>query len=81
MTFREKLARLTDDRKKNKIAARAGMSPAAFYDLLHKNHTPRAATALRVARALGVDLDWLIDDSQDWPPVGKTSQPQALAAA
>ena len=29
---------------------------------------PSAGLALRIARALAVPVDWLIDDARDWPP-------------
>lgn len=34
---------------------------------------PRADIALKIARALQVPLEWLVDDEQDWPPPPSTT--------
>lgn len=69
MTFSEKLKRLTEDRRCTVLSRRAGLPPTALSDYIAKGHTPRADTALRIARVLGVSVEWLIDDAQEWPPV------------
>ncbi|HZK80617.1 MAG TPA: helix-turn-helix transcriptional regulator [Humisphaera sp.] len=69
MTFAEKLAKLTEDKRKNVVAERAKIAPRAISDYLSKGTQPGAETALRLARVLRVDVDWLIDEEQDWPPV------------
>ena len=69
MTFIEKLRRLTDDRNKSKLARRMGLPPTAIHAYLSKGYMPRANTALRIARALSVSFEWLLDDRQNWPPV------------
>lgn len=70
MTFAEKLKRLTEDRIKSVICRRAGLPPTAINDYISKSSTkPSAIYAMRLARALDVDLEWLIDDAQEWPPV------------
>jgi plasmid maintenance system antidote protein VapI len=69
MTFAEKLARLTEDRLKTRVSRKAGLPPAAISDYIAKGNTPGADTALRLARVLGVSVEWLIDNDQEWPPV------------
>lgn len=70
MTFHEKLCRLGETMNKAAISRRAGLPPTAFSSYLAKPETvPRGDIALRFARALNVDLYWLLDDSRGWPPV------------
>jgi transcriptional regulator with XRE-family HTH domain len=68
MKFAEKLARLTAEKNKQKVAIDAGLPPTAISNYITKNNVPRADTALALARALDVQLDWLVDDNRDWPP-------------
>jgi transcriptional regulator with XRE-family HTH domain len=75
MTFGEKLARLTTERRipKSHASTAAKLPANAISDYISKGYVPRADTALRIAHALGVTLDWLADDTQEWPPPdGKT---------
>jgi transcriptional regulator with XRE-family HTH domain len=67
MRFGEKLAALTDGKNKSQIARDAGLTPTAISDYLQKGYLPRADNALALARALGVSVEWLIDDSQGLP--------------
>lgn len=69
MTFREKLQHLTEDRIKAKVAARAGIGPTVLNNYLHRGNEPTASNALRLARALDVSVEWLIDDEQGLPVV------------
>lgn len=69
MTFTEKLARLTEDRTRARVSRRAGLPPNAISDYVNKGYIPRADTAFRIARALSVSVEWLLDDVQSWPPV------------
>jgi transcriptional regulator with XRE-family HTH domain len=69
MTFHEKLQRLTEDMHKTKVSRRAGLSPTAISVYIDKKYTPGIGIAVRIARALGVDPGWLIDDAREWPPV------------
>lgn len=81
MTFREKLRRLTEDMHKAKVARRAGMGQPQFHEYL-QGVTPRIDTAARIARALHVDVGWLIDDAREWPPVRvETSDPTPASSA
>jgi transcriptional regulator with XRE-family HTH domain len=67
--FSEKVKRLIGDQSQAKVARRAGLSPSALNNLLQRSGSvPTAKTALQLARALEVSVDWLIDDAQDWPP-------------
>lgn len=68
--FTEKLRALVEasGRSRLSIARDAGLSEAAVSNYINAGHTPRADTALKLARALRVPVEWLIDDAQDWPP-------------
>ncbi|MGE5607686.1 MAG: helix-turn-helix domain-containing protein [Bacillota bacterium] len=68
MNFTEKLRRLTEDRNKAELARKAGLKPTTISDYVSKEYVPRADIALKMARVLEVPVDWLIDDSRDWPP-------------
>lgn len=76
VTFAEKLKRLTEEGGKSKLATKAGLPPTAISDYINKGNVPRSDKALQIAKALGVSLDWLVDDSQEWPPPAPT--PHAL---
>jgi transcriptional regulator with XRE-family HTH domain len=68
MTFTEKLARLTADKNKSSLAKAAGLPATAISNYISRKYIPRADTALRIAKALNVPLEWLADDAQPWPP-------------
>lgn len=44
------------------------MQRGALNNYIHRDSSPLADSALRLARVMGVPLDWLVDDSQNWPP-------------
>lgn len=70
MTVNEKLSRLGTKLNKAEISRRAGLAPTAYSAYaLSKGTIPRADIALRLARSIGVSVEWLIDDRQEWPPV------------
>lgn len=69
MTFLQKLARLTADRHKVRISRRAGLAPTTVSNYLNRGSMPGADIAFRLARALNVSVEWMLDDSQGWPPV------------
>jgi hypothetical protein len=69
MTICEKLTRLLEDRNKTAVAKRAGLRPTYFYQVISEGKCPSAYRALRIARALNVGVEWLLDDAQSWPPV------------
>ena len=68
MTFAEKLKRLLRDMNISAVARRSCTSATAVHNYLNGS-IPGIDIALRLARVLGVDPGWLIDDSKDWPPV------------
>lgn len=81
MTFAEKLKRVTELLAVNKseISRRAGLKPNAISSYIAKQDTvARADIAARIARALGVDLEWLSDPSKNWPPVFRHREPVGL---
>ena len=85
MTILEKLRRLTEDMHKSRVAKRAGLPATALSNYLNRGSIPSACIAARLARALGVDPGWLIDDTRGWPPVrieqvDKSRRAQAAAA-
>ena len=69
MSFAQKLKRLTSDRHKNKLSLRAGLHATAICDYVSKGSEPSASNALKIAKVLDVDLEWLVDDLSEWPPV------------
>lgn len=82
MTINEKLLRLGKKFNKSEISRQAGLSPTAYCNYVHSRGTiPRADIALRLARAMGVSVEWLIDDNQDWPPVSDGARVPAQAGA
>ena len=66
--FREKLSRLIGDSSRAKISRAAGVPATVVTTYVNRGSEPSATNALKLARALGVPVDWLIDDDQDWPP-------------
>jgi transcriptional regulator with XRE-family HTH domain len=73
VNFTEKLRRLVEDRTRSKLARRAGLSPTAISDYLVKGYIPRADNALRIAHALNISVEWLVNDEANWPPVRVTA--------
>jgi transcriptional regulator with XRE-family HTH domain len=68
MTLQNKLTRLAEGRIKSFVCRQAGLHPCALSAYLHRGQIPSAEVALRLARALGVSVEWLVDPEQDWPP-------------
>ncbi len=71
MNFNEKLQRLVSEQSLNKSKASrdAGLPESTISSYLAKPESlPRVDIALKIARVLGVPLDWMADDSQDFPP-------------
>jgi transcriptional regulator with XRE-family HTH domain len=68
MDFWEKLSKRAEGVNKARVSRAVGLPPNAISSYLAKRSVPRADIALKIARALGVPLDWLLDDSKDWPP-------------
>ena len=71
MTFAEKLKLLLMHRTAREVAAQARIGPSAITNYLRRGSVPSANVALRLAKALDVDLMWLLDDSASWPAPAK----------
>ena len=69
MTMRRKLKALLADRRATVIAQRAGIHPVTLSSYVARGAMPSAGVAVSLADALGVDVGWLIDDRQGWPPI------------
>jgi len=80
MKFHEKLARLLEDRNVSEVSRRAGMGVSTLGVYLYKRSIPRADFCLCIARVLCVSVEWLLDDSQGWPPVW-VNPPEQQASA
>ena len=67
--FGEKLSLLVKNSGKSRaeIARSADVLPATLHNYLTRNVEPLASSAFRIARALSVPIDWLLDDSQGEP--------------
>jgi transcriptional regulator with XRE-family HTH domain len=74
MTFHEKLERLTEDRKKTVVSRRAGLPDSAVSNYITKLQEPPITIAVRLARVLQVELEWLVDDEREWPPVWRRDE-------
>src|SRR3954471_10095372 len=66
--FFEKLKRRAAEINKSKAGIAAGLKANTISSYLAKRSVPRADIAFKIARALDVPLDWLLDDAQGWPP-------------
>ncbi|MEA2707997.1 MAG: hypothetical protein QOF78_598 [Phycisphaerales bacterium] len=81
MTFHEKLRRLMEDRNRSAVARRVGVSVTTFNNYCTRDVQPLAENALRIARALNVSLEWLLDDARGWPPVWTNHEAQLAESA
>jgi transcriptional regulator with XRE-family HTH domain len=79
MTIPQKLERLLADMNRSAVARRAGVAVGVLWKITALKRTPRADVAARLARALGVDAGWLIDDTRGWPPVRIRSTHSSVA--
>lgn len=69
MRFHEKVKRLTHLHHKAAVARAAGITPLALANIVAGKSVPSLPTAKAIAQVLCVSLEWLTDDSKDWPPV------------
>jgi hypothetical protein len=67
MTFTYKLSKLVEGKDKAQLSRDAKLHPAAIDDYLRTGQMPAADVAMRLSRALGVPLEWMVDDSTDFP--------------
>lgn len=80
MTFREKLQELARGRNRSQLARDAGLPPTVLSNYINRGSVPRADIALAIAKALGVPLEWLVDDTQDLPaPTPEKASPGKLS--
>jgi transcriptional regulator with XRE-family HTH domain len=68
MTIHEKLAKLTESYQRSAVCRRAGLHPTTLWRILKTGQMPTVEVVLSLARTLGIDPGWLIDDSRGWPP-------------
>src|SRR4051812_43931960 len=83
MIFREKLDKLIDRRGTSQAALsrETGIAQSAISEMTKGKRRPYADQALLLARALGVTLDFLVDDALDEPPAsssGLTSEDESV---
>jgi hypothetical protein len=67
-----------------KIATLPGLSKLAEdadHGFISKGRLPKTKELLTLARALGVDVAWLIDDAAPWPPPAPPAPHLAIVAA
>ena len=69
MLLHEKVRRLIRPYKKSFIAKAAGLSVQTLLNVLSGNKAPTLETARALAKPLGVEVGWLVDDEKGWPPV------------
>ena len=69
MTFGEKVARLLSEKQRTQrwLARKVNTSPNTISHIVNGGDTSYR-TALKVAHALEVNANWLLDDVLDWPP-------------
>ncbi len=80
MTAREKLNRLIDDRNRANVARRCGLKASTMHAICHRGVEPRVGNAIKIARELKVPVEWLFDDTADWPPPSAdTNGPSPIA--
>ena len=69
MNLSEKLQALTEFHNKAKLARAADLAPGSLTSIILGNAVPSSDTIVNIARALGVDIGWLLSDETGWPPV------------
>lgn len=77
VTITQKLEKLTEGKNKADLARKVGLKPTTVSDYISKAYLPRVDIALKMARALGVPLEWLADDEADFP--APIPEPQQLS--
>jgi transcriptional regulator with XRE-family HTH domain len=81
MPITEKLKRLTSMTSPKKLAVASGLKPTTVFNYIQGRVIPRADKAVALADALGVDVRWLLDDRQGWPPVRAEHADASAASA
>jgi len=81
MNLGAKVRRLRSGRSFASVSRVVGCSPGALRQLEAGAITsPRVSVLLSLSREFGVSLDWLADDSADWPPPAVTDRQAATEA-
>ncbi|QOV88435.1 helix-turn-helix domain-containing protein [Humisphaera borealis] len=75
MKITEKLRKASAGRNKADAGRSVGLPDTAISNYIASGSIPRADIALKLARALEIPLEWLVDDDQDWPPPTSSTQP------
>jgi len=68
MTFHEKISRLLVNMNRSAVSRASGVKLPTLQNYLVKRSLPNIDNAAKLARTLGVDPGWLIDDTRGWPP-------------
>lgn len=78
--FAEKLRVLLAAKRvsQKRLASSLGISKSTLNDYLTEKSKPQIDTALKLARALQVPLEWLADDCLDYPPPGRELVPTTM---
>jgi hypothetical protein len=80
MSYQQKLKRLMKTSNVAAISREAGLTPRTVWRSLCGS-IPSVQTTVCLARVLGVDVGWLVDDTRDWPPVRVTPSMDAEVSA
>jgi transcriptional regulator with XRE-family HTH domain len=64
--FRRKLREAIGNQ--SDLAERTGISQTTISDLINRDHNPSFAQTVKIARALGLSLEYLADDEMKNPP-------------
>ena len=68
MILGTKVRRLMAGRSAEWVAQRVGCHGITIRRIVGETQTPKVDLGLAIARFFKVPLDWLVDDSLDWPP-------------
>jgi transcriptional regulator with XRE-family HTH domain len=71
--FQRKIRKLTEGLNRAEIARRAGVKPTVLNNYINRGSEPMAKAAWRLAVALDVPADWLLDDEADFPPPARAA--------
>jgi len=81
MSLRQKLRKIKGGRSYAQIARTVGCSPGNIRKIFDEGSEPRFVLGVKLARTLGADIDWLVDDEADGePPVGQKDRVAAMVA-
>jgi transcriptional regulator with XRE-family HTH domain len=68
MTFNEKLRRLLKNMNITAVARDAGVKRNTVESYLKRGSVPNIEIANALAGALGVEVGWLVNPDENWPP-------------